>query len=1081
MKMQYTEQHAVRLAAIPIHQRRSDSRQLRRIGFGLRRLSLAVLVAALPLACPRPAMAGEQATAEQDLFEQHIRPILLKSCIECHDEEKREGGLVLTTLEGLLEGGDSGPAIVPGMPDESLLIEALRYESYEMPPSGQLDDSRVSGVAAWVAAGADWPAGLELVKVSGIDESDREWWCYQEIADPAVPEVDDEGWCRNGIDHFVFRRLSENDIRPAAEAEPKKLARRVHFALTGLPPNDETDSLLESGEEWYELLVDQLLESPSYGENQAKFWLDLARYADSDGYNADHGRPEAHHFREYVIRSFNEDKPYDRFVLEQLAGDEVDPGNKDALIGTMFLRHWIYEYNQRDVEGQWSQILNDVTETTADVFLAQGLKCARCHDHKFDPLLQRDYFALRSFFTPLLPREDQPIADVATRTRHFEQQHVWEEATGAIRQHLHEIETPILLQKAGGQGFKMFTKEIQALASSQRAEISPYEYQIVALMMRQLELKPDELPKWLDEAKKAERQKLLTELAQFDHLKPEPLPEMKFVVSDVGPEAPPTFIPGLNDPTPIEPAFPVVLGDELPEIRHPAAALQSTGRRTALANWIVDKENPLTARVMVNRVWQQHFGRGLVENTSDFGRLGTPPSHPELLDWLATRFMEEGWSLKKLHRLILTSATYRQSSECSADGRLATFDPENILLWRHSPRRLSGEEIHDCIIAASGEMGPGKRAIHKTVKRNALDPLLAVFDFPDRVESQGKRHRTTTSPQSLLMMNNQWLYDRAKRLSDDLGSRSLESLVDETYQRLYFRSPSPEEVEVAMEFIDSYQADVETPEPPSHLGSMPSGGSAIHLSTETPASIEVAQVDELLDPESEGDFTIEATVMLHSLYPDASVRTIVSGWSGDNSQRGWSLGVTSTKSSFQPRNLILQLVGSRNDANSKAEYEVIASNLRLELNKPYRIVVSLDLDNPSKEGITFYLQDLSQADAKPEIAHVAHQARWNAQASRAIEIGGRSKQHLWDGLIQNVRLHGRALAEVDLLGEQSDPSQLLFDLQFTDIEKLGQDQSGHGHHATVTDPDAESESPAMRSRIALIHALLCSNEVIYVD
>jgi len=1054
--------------------------QLQNLRFGLHGLSLVVFTALLLMCCV-PVMAEEPPTAKRDLFEQYVRPMLLANCIKCHDTHKQEGGLNLTTMEGLLHGGDSGPAIVPGKPEESLLIDALRYESFEMPPSGQLEDSLVDGVAAWVAAGADWPNGLQLKKISKIDAKDRDWWCYQPVADPAVPVVDDNGWCRNEIDHFVFQRLSQENVSPASEAEPQKLARRVHFALTGLPPNDETALLLKSKEGWYESLVDQLLENTSYGENQARFWLDLVRYADSDGYNADHSRPDAHHFRDYVIRSFNEDKPYDRFVREQLAGDEVDPGNKDALIGTMFLRHWIYEYNQRDVEGQWSQILNDVTETTADLFLAQGLKCARCHDHKFDPLLQRDYFALRSFFTPLLPREDQPIADVATRTRHFEQQHIWEEATTVIRQRLHEIETPVLLNKAGGQGFEKFTREIQSFVSSQRHEISPYEYQIAALTMRQLELKPDELPKWLNEAKEAERQKLLQELAEFDQLKPDPLPTMKFVASDVGPKSPPTFIPDSNDKTPIEPAFPVVLGDELPEIQPPAEALQSTGRRTALANWVVSKENPLTARVMVNRVWQQHFGRGLVENTSDFGRLGSPPSHPELLDWLARRFMDDGWSFKKLHRLILTSATYRQSSERPIDNQLAKLDPQNVLLWRQNPRRLSGEEIHDCVIAATGEMGPGRRAIYKTVKRNALDPMLSAFDFPDRVESQGERHRTTTSPQSLLMMNNPWLHDRAKTLTASVGAMNLDSLVHDAYQRLYFRTPSPGELELASAFIESYEADAEIAEPPSQLASMPSGGSAIQLSPEKPATIQVAPIKELLDPETDGDFTIEATVMLHSLYLDASVRTIIAGWSGNNTERGWSLGVTSTKSSYQPRNLILQLVGSRSDANSKPEYEVIPSNLRLELNKPYYIAVSLDLDNPSREGITFYLKDLSKPDAKPEVAHVAHQARWNVQANRAMEIGGRSNQHLWDGLIQNVRLQQRALSQDDLFGNQSDKSQLLFDIGFTDITKLGQDQSGHQHHATVTDREATSASPAMQARIALIHALLCSSEVIYVD
>src|SRR5690606_26520335 len=300
-----------------------------------------------------PVRADEQQPAQRDLFEVHVRPTLVKHCITCHGEAKQEGGLRLTSLESLLAGGDSGPAIVPGQPDESLLLEALRYESYEMPPSGQLDESVVDGIAAWVKAGAEWPQGLVLAPTPKISEQDRDWWCYQPISEPRVPEVDDDGWCRNEIDHFIFERLQREGLHPAAETEPARLARRVHFAVTGLPPDEQTASLLERGDDdWYESLVDTLLEQAAYGENQARSWLDLVRYADSDGYNADHPRPEAYHYRDYVIRSFNADKPYDRFVMEQLAGDEIDPGNRDAVIGTMYLRHWIYEWNQRDVEGQ---------------------------------------------------------------------------------------------------------------------------------------------------------------------------------------------------------------------------------------------------------------------------------------------------------------------------------------------------------------------------------------------------------------------------------------------------------------------------------------------------------------------------------------------------------------------------------------------------------------------------------------------------------------------------------------------------------------------------------------------------------
>ena len=1044
--------------------------------------SLAALLLLPLLAASLPA--AESTPAGRDLFEIHVRPMLVQHCIKCHGETKQEGGLRLDTFESLLQGGDSGPAIVAGKPDESLLIEALRYESFEMPPSGQLEESVTTGIEQWVRSDSPWPQGLVLKPTAKITDQDRDRWCYQPIADPNVPEVDDNGWCRNEIDHFVFQRLRREGIEPAAEPESGKLARRVHFAVTGLPPNGQSASSLATGEGWYEALVDQLLDDPAYGENQARYWLDLVRYADSDGYNADHGRPEAYRYRDYVIRSFNEDKPYDRFVLEQLAGDEVDPGNRDALIGTMYLRHWIYEWNQRDVEGQWQQILSDVTETTADVFLAQGLKCARCHDHKFDPLLQKDYFAMKAFFAPLQPREDQPIADVETRTRHLQQQQTWEAATEEIRKRLHEIETPVLLAHATREGFKKFTKEIRGMISSRRRDRSPYEHQIASLASNQFDVHPDKLAEWLDEETEAERQRLRKQLAEFDHLKPEPLPTLKFVASDVGPVAPPTTIPDSADSSPIPPGYPVILDDKPAEIQPPPPALQSTGRRTALARWITDPDNPLTARVIVNRVWQQHFGRGLVETTSDFGRLGTPPSHPELLDWLARRFMQDGWSLKKLHRLILTSATYRQSSERPMDEQLAKLDPQNVLLWRMNPRRLSGEEIHDAVLVASGKLGKEKRAIYKTVKRNKLDPLLAVFDFPDRVESQCKRHRTTTSPQALLMMNDPWLHDRAKDMASELASASLDSLIDSVYQRIYFRQPGENEVQQAERFVDSYETISPEPAAPKQLTAFPDGRSAIALKSEPPTEIQIPAVKTLQTASDNGDFTIEATVMLHSLYPDASVRTIVANWSGNQSQRGWSLGVTSTKSAFKPRNLILQLVGSRDDPQGKPEYEVVASNLRLELNRPYYIAVSIDLDDASKNGITFYLQDLSKPDAKPQVASVAHRARWNVQADRPIEIGGRSNHHRWDGLIQTVRLHQAAFNGADVmqqLTKDRSNAHLVFDVQFAKADRLGQDLSGNDLHAVIKSGEATTASPRQRARVALLHALLCSNEMIYVD
>ncbi|MCA9138566.1 MAG: DUF1549 domain-containing protein, partial [Planctomycetales bacterium] len=268
------------------------------------------------------SQADEPPSNQRDQFEVHVRPLLVKHCIECHGDARQEGGLVLTSIDALLKGGDSGPAVVPGKPDESLIVEALRYESVEMPPSGQLPDTVADGIADWIAAGSAWPQGVVLTPAPKITGEDRDWWCYKPVKEPAIPAVKDNGWCRNVIDRFIFDRLDRDGIRPSPQASSSILARRVHYAVTGLPPEADTSTTGRAGGDWYEDLVDRLLQDPAYGEHQARGWLDLVRYADSDGYNADHARPEAYRYRDYVIRSFNDDKPYDRFVLEQLAGDE---------------------------------------------------------------------------------------------------------------------------------------------------------------------------------------------------------------------------------------------------------------------------------------------------------------------------------------------------------------------------------------------------------------------------------------------------------------------------------------------------------------------------------------------------------------------------------------------------------------------------------------------------------------------------------------------------------------------------------------------------------------------------------------
>jgi hypothetical protein len=1036
------------------------------------------------------AAVGSLPAAADDLFELHARPLLVTHCIRCHGEAKQEAGLNLATREGILVGGDSGAAIVPGKPAESLLLEALRYESLEMPPTGRLDDGVIAGIERWVAAGAPWPEGAVLVPANPIAAEDRAWWCYQPLISPPVPEPPAEmaDWCRNEIDRFVVARMVALEIAPAPAATPRAFLRRVHYAVTGLPPSErlllESDGGSLQDPAAVDRLVTEILASPAYGEHQARFWLDLVRYADSDGYRGDHPRPHAKQYRDYCIRSFNADKPYDRFVMEQLAGDEIDPGNRDTVIGTMFLRHWIYEWNQRDVEGQWQKILDDLTETTADVFLAQSVKCARCHDHKFDPLLQKDYYRLQAFFAAFQPTDAKPVADLATLAAHAEQRRAWERATADIRRRLDSIERPLLIKHAKGEQPKMFPPEIQAMIAKRPEDRTAYEQQIAELAARQFTFQPEKLEEHLDEATAAERKQLLEQLTAYDSLKPQPLPTQPFVATDVGAEAPVTRIPDDRTTTPIDPGFLTLLDADPAAIKPPSPALGTTGRRTALAAWIASPDNPLTARVIVNRVWQQHFGRGLSASASDFGHLGQPPTHPELLDWLASWFIREGWSLKKLHRLILTSATFRQTSDRDPDDRITTVDPENKLLWRVNPRRLSGEEITDTILATGGAVSPGKtqqRAIYQPVRRNKPDPLLAAFDLPDRIQSAGERHRTTTPMQALMLANGDWAHDQARGIARRLQSLSDHDFIATLHRQLYGRESTAGELHDAAAFMAAYEAI--TPTDPSRSeaerlvvmpGAVGPAAHAVALSPEGPLAIDLSEVACL----PQADFTVRAVVLLRSLYEDAKVRTIATTWSGDQKQPGWSLGVTSTKSRYQPRNLILQLVGKTDDAEN-IHYEVVPSNLRLELDRPYFVAVSVDLDDLSDRGIEFFVRDLSRPDAPLQTASVPHEVNRFIHDGKPLRLGTRLDKQAWNGLIGRFQLDAARLSAAEI--EAGDSREAVLDWRFDDPAAIGHDASGHGHHAHVAVDAKDRLSPREQARAALVHALINDNELLYLD
>jgi hypothetical protein len=770
------------------------------------------------------ALAQAEGDAEGiKFFEDKVRPLLIDKCQGCHGEKKQKGDLRLDSLQAAMEGGESGSAVVPGKPDESPLIDAINYQSFEMPPDGKLSESEIEILTEWVKRGAPWPNDGKATSVKRaareITDEDRNYWAFRPLAPGAIPQPTRSDWSRNEIDRYLLTRLEAEKINPAPPASPTVLVRRLYQDLTGLPPTvEQVDAFLsDSSDAGYERLVDSLLASPRYGEHAARFWLDLVRYAESDGYKQDTYRPNAWHYRDYVIKSFQDDKPYDRFVLEQLAGDELFPGDPDAVVATGYLRHGIYEYNQRDARGQWRVILEDLTETTADVFLGLGFSCAKCHDHKFDPILQKDYYRLQAFFANVGFRDGVPLVDGESAEDHQKKLKAWEEKTADIRAKLDAIEGPYR-KKSQAHAIGMFPEDIQGIMAKAEGDRDCYERQIAHLVHLQVLEEWNQIGSKLKGEQKKQWDELQKELAAFNDIKPKALPCAQ-AAGDIVKTSPVVMVPDRPKLGEIEPGVPSVFDTASLPIREIESAPESSGRRAALARWLTRPDNQLTTRVIVNRIWQQHFGTGLVASSSDFGRLGEPPSHPELLDWLASGFVSNGWRFKWLHKTIVMSSAYRQSATPAAlvEGDIdpATVDPANRLLWRYPVRRLAAEQIRDAMLAVSGELdlqvgGPGtdlnspRRTIYTKSIRNKHDPLLDVFDLPDRLVSSATRNVTTTPTQSLLLINSPALVARAKKFAERVRKDvpgGMESSVRHAYRLAVSRDPNEVELKRSVDFV----------------------------------------------------------------------------------------------------------------------------------------------------------------------------------------------------------------------------------------------------------------------------------------
>lgn len=777
----------------------------------------AVVVGSMAIA-PGLSHASEPGPETPAYFETYVRPILAENCIKCHGESKHKGGLRLDSSAAMLAGGETGPAVVPSQVDESLLIQAIRYGELEMPPDKPLPEASVAVLTAWVAAGAPWPEHAAPIRQAEnkITEADRNWWAFQPLEKPVVPTVAGDYWSRNPVDRFVYERLHAEGMRPADEAEKAVLVRRLYFDVIGMPPTPEDVARFVNDPSPYawELLVDRLLDDPRYGEHWARFWLDLVRYAESDGWNKDSYRPNIWRYRDYVIQAMNDDVPYTDFVRQQLAGDEIEGDDPQNLIATGYLRLGIYEYNQRDAQSHWDDIMNEITDVTGNVFFGLSMSCSRCHDHKFDPLMQKDYFSLRAFFEPLIWRDDIPGATEAEQLAWNEKNKVWEEATAPIRAELDALLNPVHEAKWASTADK-FPLEIQACFNKPKSERTSWEHQMAYLVARQFYEEGGGPLSGMSKEDKATLEEINKKLAAFDELKPKPLPEV-MSVRDFDGALSPTIIPSDPSLTPVEPKFLAVLASN-PVSMDPKFPERSdtSGRRTALAKWIGRDDNPLTTRVIVNRIWQQHFGEGIVPSASDFGHLGQPPSHPALLDWLTATFVENGWRFKALHKTILMSATWRQSVHHPEAAAYLEKDPAEQLLWRQHVRRLRAEQLRDAMLAASGELDPTiggpsvddkepRRALYVKIMRNSPDPLLHAFDVANGLTSVSQRTSTTTPTQALLMINGDYVLGRALKLGGRMrncGEETCAGALTHGFQLAWGRNPTEAELKRALEYI----------------------------------------------------------------------------------------------------------------------------------------------------------------------------------------------------------------------------------------------------------------------------------------
>jgi hypothetical protein len=818
------------------------------------------LLAAVAVVLSTVAHAADTpSAADLEFFEAKIRPVFAKNCYGCHggDLKAPMGGLFLDSRNGILTGGKSGPAIVPGKPEASLLIRAVRYQGPKMPPSGPLDDAVVADLVKWVAMGAPDPRqAAPIATANAIDiEKGRKYWAFQPPVKPAPAKVREASWPASPVDRLVLARMEKEHLTPVADADRTTWIRRVTLDLSGLPPTpEEIDAFAaDRSKNAYARVVDRLLASPRFGERWGRHWLDVARYADTVGRGRNYAFPFAWRYRDWVIDAFNNDMPYDQFVREQVAGDllpSTSPAQHNRqLIATGFLALGAVDLDEQNPTMFLMDSVDEKINVTARAFMGVTVGCARCHDHKFDPIPTTDYYAMAGIF-----RSTDTLSGLQRRPRdnaYFSmnllaklsygpdeaapvflpdpQQHAeWDRLTAQLAE-LSRNPRRVLPQMGAGQ-----------MAAAQRGATQMGATQMGTGQMAMTQNIAGRKGAQVQNAQQQLRQQATQILNQLDRF---PLPQdlvmavresprpadcevyIKGEVKDLGPQVPRGFIQVMSRP-----------GDA------PQIGASESGR-LELAQWLTRSDNPTTARVAVNRIWEHLFGRGIVGTVDNLGKMGERPSNQPLLDYLAVRFIEQGWSTKKMIRELVLSRTYRLSTAASA--RDEELDPGNVYLWRANRQRLEVEPIRDSLLMIAGQLdlnkpatapslnfrrgtpvGGGRggqmqdysatmrnRTVYLPVVRNFLPDMYETFDFPEPSETKGEREVTTVPSQALFLMNSRFVIDQARSAATHLLGEELptpQDRVTRAYREVLGRVPTPAEVNRALVFIHSAQEEAQS-------------------------------------------------------------------------------------------------------------------------------------------------------------------------------------------------------------------------------------------------------------------------------